>query len=202
MARYKGPRIKVSRRFGQDLGLTQNPQKVARRIQVPPGQHGRRGRRRVSEYGRQLQEKQKIRFAYGVFERQLRRYMERAQRNPTATGTEFLRLLERRLDNVVYRLGFTPTRGMARQLVTHGHVIVNNKTITVPSYGTSVGDVIRLRDKSYGIPDVKQTMGRAEYQVPVWMQKEGGAGTIRRMPEREDIDLGIDEHLVVEYYSR
>lgn len=202
MARYTGPRVRIARRFGQDLGLTQNQQKVARRIQVPPGQHGRRGRRRMSDYGRQLQEKQKIRFTYGVFERQLHQYMERAQRNPTATGTEFLRLLERRLDNVLYRLGFVPTRTMARQLVTHGHVIVNNRTVTIPSYGTTVGDIIRLREESYEIPDVKKTMGRVEYQVPAWMQKEGGAGTIRRMPERQDIDLSIDEQLVVEFYSR
>lgn len=194
--------MRVSRRFGQDLGLTQNQQKVARRIQVPPGQHGRRGRRRMSDYGRQLLEKQKIRFAYGVFERQLRRYMERAQRNRSATGTEFLRLLERRLDNVLYRFGFAPTRTMARQLVTHGHVLVNNKTITIPSYETSVGDVMTMTLKTYEIPDVKKTMERAEYHVPAWMQKTGGAGTIRRMPEREDIDPRIDEQLIVEFYSR
>lgn len=202
MARYRGPRIRMSRRFGQDLGLTQNQQKVARRIQVPPGQHGRRGRRRTSDYGRQLLEKQKIRFTYGVFERQLRRYMERAQRNRSATGTEFLRLLERRLDNVLYRLGFVPTRSMARQLVTHGHVLVNNKTVTIPSYETSVGDILSMTQKTYEIPDVKKTIERAEYQPPAWMQKTGGAGTIRRAPEREDIDPLVDEQLVVEFYSR
>ena len=202
MARYRGPRIRMARRFGQDLGLTQNQQKVARRIQVPPGQHGRRGRRRMSDYGRQLLEKQKIRFTYGVFEKQLHRYMERAQQNRSATGTEFLRLLERRLDNVLYRLGFAPTRTMARQLVTHKHVLVNNKAITIPSYETSAGDIITMTQTTYEIPDVKKTMDRAEYHVPVWMQKTGGAGTIRRIPEREDIDPGIDEQLVVEFYSR
>lgn len=202
MARYIGPKIRLSRRFGQDLGLKQNQQKVARRIQVPPGQHGRRGRRRTSDYGRQLLEKQKIRFTYGVFERQLRRYMEKAQQNRSATGTEFLRLLERRLDNVLYRFGFAPTRTMARQLVSHGHVLVNHKPITIPSYETSVGDIVTMTQKTYEIPDVKKTMERAEYKLPVWMQKTGGAGTIRRMPEREDIDAGIDEQLIVEFYSR
>ena len=128
--------------------------------------------------------------------------MERAQQNRSATGTEFLRLLERRLDNVLYRLGFAPTRTMARQLVTHKHVLVNNKAITIPSYETSAGDIITMTQTTYEIPDVKKTMDRAEYHVPVWMQKTGGAGTIRRIPEREDIDPGIDEQLVVEFYSR
>lgn len=202
MARYTGPTIKKSRRVGQDLGHKQNLQKVARRITVLPGQHGRRGTRRQSEYGQQLMEKQKVRLIYGVMERQLRRYMSEAQRNPQATGAELLRILERRLDNVIYRLGFAPTRAMARQLVTHGHIRVNDQKVDVPSYRVAVGEVITLSPKTHEIPDVRNKLMDKEYQIPGWMQKKAVAGKIRRLPERSDIDTGVDEQLVVEFYSR
>lgn len=202
MARYIGPTVKKSRRLGVDLGHKQNAQKVAKRITVPPGQHGRRGQRRQSEYGHQLAEKQKVRFAYGVLERQLSRYMGEAQRNPTATGVEFLRLLERRLDNVIYRLGFAPTRAMARQLVSHGHVRVNNKKLDRPSYRVQVGDIMTLSPAALEIPDVKKKLVDESYAPPSWMQKKAAAGTISRLPEKDDLESTVDAQLIVEYYSR
>lgn len=202
MARYIGPTVKLSRRFNQDLGHKQNAQKVARRITVSPGHQGRRKMRRSSEYGQQLTEKQKLKFTYGVLENQLRRYMVEAQRNPQATGTELLRLLERRLDNVIYRLGFAPTRAMARQLVTHGHVRVNEKTVDVPSYRVSVDEVVTLIPKAAEIIGVKAMIANKEYNPPSWMQRKAVAGKIRRLPERADIETTVDEQLIVEFYSR
>lgn len=202
MARYIGPKIKKSRRLGQDLGHKQNLQKVARRLSIIPGQHGRRGMKRQSEYGQQLAEKQKVRYTYGVQERQLRRYFTTAQRTPQATGIELLRLLERRLDNVVYRLCFAPTRALARQLVSHGHVFVDQKKITIPSYRVAIDDIITLSSRALEIPDVKASMASKERETPKWMQKVAGAGKISRLPEKEDIDVAVDEQLLVEFYSR
>lgn len=202
MARYIGPKIKKSRRLGQDLGHKQNLQKVARRLSVIPGQHGRHGAKRQSEYGQQLAEKQKVQFVYGILEHQLRRYVQQAQRTPQATGIELLRLLERRLDNVVYRIGFAPTRALARQLATHGHVLVNQKKVRVPSYRISIGDIITLSSRALEIPDVKTRIADKEYEAPKWMQKTAAAGKISRLPERADIDTTVDEQLLVEFYSR
>jgi small subunit ribosomal protein S4 len=147
-------------------------------------------------------EKQKIRYTYGVTERQLRRYMVEAQRNPNATGSECLRFLERRLDNVVYRFGFAPTRAAARQFVNHGHVLVNNKRVTISSYRVAVGDVIALSQRIYDTSEVKKLVSDETRRPPSWMQKQAGVGTIRRLPDRGDIDGVFDEHLVVEFYSR
>lgn len=202
MARYTGPKIKRSRRLGIDLGHKQNLQKVARRLSVPPGQHGRRGMRRQSEYGQQLTEKQKVQFSYGIQERQLRRYVTEAQRTPQATGIELLRLLERRLDNVVFRLGLAPTRALARQLATHGHIFVNQQKIRIPSYRVRIGDIITLSPKALEIPDVKARIANKEVEIPKWMQKTAAAGKISRLPERADIDSVVDEQLLVEFYSR
>lgn len=202
MARYTGPKMKRSRRLGLDLGQKQNLQKVARRLSVPPGQHGRRGARRQSEYGQQLTEKQKVQFSYGIQERQLRRYVTEAQRTPQATGIELLRLLERRLDNVVFRLGLAPTRALARQLATHGHIFVNQQKIRIPSYRVRIGDIITLSPKALEIPDVKARIANKEIEIPKWMQKTAAAGKISRLPERADIDSAVDEQLLVEFYSR
>lgn len=202
MARYTGPTVKKSRHFGQDLGHKQNLQKVAKRITVLPGQHGHKGQRRSSEFGQQLTEKQKLRYTYGVMERQLRGYAMRAQRNSQATGAELLRILERRLDNAVYRLGFAPTRPCARQLVNHGHVMVNGKKVDIASYQVNIGDIITLSATALEIPDIKGKIADKEYKVPGWMQKQATAGKISRLPEKSDIDLLIDEQLVVEFYSR
>lgn len=202
MARYTGPRVKKSRRAGVDLGHKQNLQKVARRISVLPGQHGRRGFRRLSEYGQQLLEKQKLRWTYGIMEKQFVRYVQEAQRNPQATGAELIRILEQRLDNILFRLGFVPTRAMGRQLVNHGHVRINGQAVGIPSYRVVPGDVITLSAKALEIPDVKKRISDASSQTPAWMQKKAAAGKILRLPERSDVDMSIDEQLIVEFYSR
>ena len=204
MGRYTGPKLRKARRVGIDLGSKQNSQKTAKRLNIVPGQHGQRFRRkkRASEYGTQLLEKQKVRFMYGVSERQLRRYIVIAQKNPQATGEELLNILERRLDNVLFRLGLAPTRNMSRQLIVHGHAQVNGRKIDRPSCQVSVGDIITLSPTAQEIPDITRCIANKEYKPPSWMQKKAIAGKIARLPTRKDIDDPIDAQLIVEYYSR
>lgn len=204
MSRYTGPKLRKARRVGIDLGSKQNAQKTAKRLNIVPGQHGQRFRRgkRTSEYGTQLLEKQKVRFMYGVSERQLRRYVALAQQNPQATGEELLNILERRLDNVLFRLGLAPTRNMSRQLIVHGHILVNGQKIDRPSCQVSVGNVITLDKTAQEIPDIVRCIANKEHKSPSWMQKKAIAGKISRLPTRKDIDDPIDEQLIVEYYSR
>jgi len=202
MARYTGPKQRLQRQVGEDLGLKSNALKVARRIGVRPGQHGTR-RRKVSDYGIQLREKQKVKYIYGVLEKQLHRLYSQASKNPLATGSMMLSLLERRLDNVMYRLGWAPTRPAARQLVAHGHLIVNNKKMDIPSYSVKVGDVIKLKDKSVKIPVVADLIKEADDKaIPAWLEKKSTIAKVQRFPEREDIAEAIEEQLIVEFYSR
>lgn len=202
VARTTGPKNKLARKFGEDLGLKTNPMKVARRLTIPPGQHGRKGKKKVSDYGRQLAEKQKVKIIYGVLEKHFRRLYEKAEKVPASTGVVLLTLLERRLDNVVYRLGFAPTRAAARQMVAHGQVQVNNKKMSIPSYTTSVGDMITLRTKAMKIPVVAELLKEAPTAIPGWLKRKAAAGSLVRYPDREEIDAGINEQLIVEYYSR
>ncbi len=202
MARHTGPKNKLQRRIGEDLGLKTNALKVAKRIRVRPGQHGHRMVRKLSNYGVQLKEKKKIQYIYGILAKQLRRLYQDASHDPTATGEALLSLLERRLDNVVYRLGFAPTRAAARQLVTHNHVLVNNKKMNIPSYRVQEKDVISLKKKALKIPAVKQTMENEGIEIPVWLERKAHIGTVKALPEREHIQERIDEQLVVEFYSR
>ncbi len=202
MARYTGPKTKLARKIGEDLGLKTNALKVARRLMVRPGQHGHRGRRKVSDYGIQLQEKQKVKFIYGILEKQLNKIYKEASKNPTATGSALLSLLERRLDNVVFRAGFAPTRFAARQLVAHGHIQVNGKKMTIPSYRVNVDDVVNLKDKSTKIPFVAELLKEEGASAAEWMKRKGAVVKIDRLPIRDDISERIDEQLVVEYYSR
>lgn len=201
MARYTGPKNKLQRQVGDNLGLKSNAAKVARRLSIRPGQHGHKGRRKISDFGNQLREKQKIKYIYGILEKQLSKLYKEAGKNPTATGAALLTLLEKRLDNVVYRLGWTATRAAARQLVGHNHVQVNGKKMTVPSYQVKVGDVITLKAKSTKIPTVAQLLTESP-SIPEWLERKGPAGKIARLPDRKDITEVIDEQLVVEYYSR
>ncbi|PIR59049.1 MAG: 30S ribosomal protein S4 [Candidatus Pacebacteria bacterium CG10_big_fil_rev_8_21_14_0_10_56_10] len=201
MARHTGPKNKLSRKVGEDLGLKTNALKVARRLNIPPGQHGMRGRRKVSDFGVQLKEKQKLKFVYGVLEKQLRRLYQEASRTRAATGAALLGLLERRLDNVVYRLGWASTRPAARQLVSHNHVSVNNRKINVPSHLVTVGDVIALKAKSANIPTVADQLQELP-TAPAWLEAKGPAGKVIRLPERDDITERIDEQLIIEFYSR
>jgi small subunit ribosomal protein S4 len=202
MARYTGPRNKLARSIGEDLGLKSNSLKITRRLSIRPGQHGAKGRRKLSDYGIQLREKQKIKYIYGILEKQLRSLYDTASKNPTATGAALLSLLERRLDNVVYRLGWAPTRAAARQLVNHGHVRVSNKKMNIPSYQVTVDDVINLTDGALKIPAVADLVKEESGQAVAWIEKKGAVAKVARLPERTDIQETIEEQLVVEYYSR
>ena len=200
MARYTGPKNRLSRREGQDLFGRGNK---LRRAQVPPGQHGPKGIRRVSDYGAQLREKQKAKRQYGLLEKQFRRYYETASHNPGNTGSTLLSLLETRLDNTVYRLGFVPTRAMARQLVGHYHILINSKLLNIPSYQVRPGDVITLCPKALAMPVVKIRLEEAaQYVPPAWLSRQNAVGKVNRVPERADIDTSINDQLIVEYYSR
>jgi len=163
-------------------------------------------RRKQSEYATQMQEKQKVKFVYGILERQFRSYYEKAIRMPGETGENLLVLVERRLDNVVYRLGFAMTRREARQLVNHGHFTVNGKKVNIPSYLVKVGDVIEVRESSRSSVKFKRFVGEDAIivNVPQWLEKEKNSlkGVVAKMPVREDIDLPIEEHLIVELYSK
>jgi small subunit ribosomal protein S4 len=201
MARHSGPKNKLARRIGEDLGLKTNALKVARRIAILPGQHGARGRRKISNYGVQLREKQKVKYIYGIMEKQLRKLYSMASKNPTATGAALLSLLERRLDNVVFRMGWAPTRASARQFVSHNHIQVNGKKMDVPSYQVKVGDVITMKSKTAKVPVVSEML-KQEVNPPEWLKVKGGAGSVAALPKRSDIQESIDEQMIVEYYSR
>jgi small subunit ribosomal protein S4 len=206
MARYRGPVGKISRRLG--IGVTEKGQRILAKRSYPPGQHGPTSRRRqVSDYGLQLLEKQKARYVYGVLERQFRRIFEKAQRFPGETGAYLFILLERRLDNVVYRLGLAATRAQARQLVTHGHVTVNGRKTNIPSYTVKVGEKIAVRPESRRRAYFKNLVDGGELgktRVPDWLRFNAAdlAGEVMSMPRREDAEQGIDEQLIVEFYSR
>lgn len=201
MARHIGPKQKLQRQIGEDLGLKTNALKTARRLATRPGQHGAKGRRKLSNYGVQLKEKQKLKYIYGILEKQLRATYEEASKNPAATGTAMLSFLERRLDNVVYRLGFAPTRAAARQLVNHDHFTVNGKKMNIPSYRVQVGDVIVMKAKTAKIPAVAESM-KEDHSVPAWLEVKASTAKISKLPVREDMVEKVDEQLIVEYYNR
>jgi small subunit ribosomal protein S4 len=206
MARYRGPVGKISRRLG--IGITEKGQRILNKRAFPPGQHGPAARRRqVSDYGLQLLEKQKARYMYGVLERQFQRIFEKAQRYPGETGTYLFILLERRLDNVVYRLGLATTRQQARQLVSHGHITVNGRKTNIPSYTVKVGEKIAVRPESRRRTYFKNLVDSGDLNrrnVPDWLRLNAAdlAGEVISMPRREDAEPGINEQLIVEYYSR
>jgi len=202
MARYSGPKNKLMRKVGVDLGLRTNSVKVAKRLNVLPGFHGRKGRRKISDFGTQLLEKQKVRIIYGVLEKQFRGYFSKAAKNPKATGAALLTLLERRLDNTVYRLGLSPTRNAARQLVAHGNVKVNDKKVTIPSYSVNKDDVITLSSTALKIPYIDEHLKNKNLGIPTWLKRQASVGKVSRLPERDDITEEINEQLIVEYYSR
>jgi len=202
MARQHGPKNKLARRAGVDLGLKTNSVKLGRRLNIPPGQHGRKGTRKVSEYGVQLREKQKVKWIYGILEKQFQRYYVKATKKHGETGATLLQLLECRLDNIVYRLGFAPTRASARQLVAHGHVTVDNKKVDRASFQIAPDMVIKISDKASKIPAVANVLEEKNKNVPKWLERQGIMGKVKTLPNREDIDSEINENLVVEYYSR
>lgn len=198
MARYKGPKDRLSRRegfdlFGKGAKLT--------RLNVPPGVHGPKGVRSYSRYGRQLREKQKVKRMYGVLEKQFIRYIKRALKSKGNTGELLLSLLERRLDNTIYRAGFAASRSAARQLVSHRHVLVNGRKVNIPSFEVKPGDIVTLTSKGLEIPQVKKAL-EEERKVPSWLEKEGAAVRVKSLPKREDITEPISEQDIVEFYSR
>lgn len=206
MARYLGPKNRLARREGVDLGFktvgSKSHASLLRRLNVPPGQHGPRRKRKMSGYGVQLREKQKVKRMYGILERQFRRYFARARKWRGNTGDMLLQFLERRLDNVLYRLGLTPTRTAARQLISHGHVLVDGKRVSIPSYLVNQDVVVTLTSKAAQIPAVKKVLDDKTYVPPEWLARQGPAGKVMRLPERSDVKEDISTQLIVEYYSR
>lgn len=199
MARYTGPKDRLSRREGVDLfgkgaKLT--------RLTVPPGVHGPRGSRRQSQYAIQLREKQKVKRMYGILEKQFRRYIKKAFKQKGNTGETLLSLLERRLDNVVYRLGFAPTRPSARQMVSHKNVYVNGKKVNIPSYEVKVSDTINLTKNAMEIPYVKKLLQDKDIKIASWLRRKGAAGKINSLPTKEDVTEPISVQDIVEFYSR
>ncbi len=201
MARYTGPRTKVSRRARQLLD--ENKAKYYDRRPYPPGQHGR-GRIRESQYQIQLREKQKLKFMYGVLEKQFRKYYKNAAKKSGITGTNLLVILESRLDNVVYRAGFASTRPQARQLVNHSHFLVNDRKVDIPSYEVRTGDVITIKERSKDILPIQHAIDTVGRSVPEWIVVNTNERTITidAMPSREQIDTEIKEQLIVELYSK
>ncbi|OGG05016.1 30S ribosomal protein S4 [Candidatus Gottesmanbacteria bacterium RBG_16_52_11] len=206
MARYTGPKNRQSRREGFDLGAQSVGSKahaqLLKRLNIPPGQHGHRGRRKISDYGLQLREKQKVKRMYGMLERQFRRFFRMAKKWKGNTGDKLMEFLERRLDNVVYRMGLAPTRALARQLVSHGHVNINGKRVTIPSYQVAVDETVSFSQKSLEIPAVKKLLDDKSLVMPEWILRKGPVGKISRLPKREDINEDINEQLIIEFYSR
>ena len=211
MARYTDSVCRQCRREGTKLFLKgdrcYNEAKCAvMKRHTPPGQHGQARARKASEYGTQLREKQKCRRAYGVLESQFRKYYDMASNMRGITGDNMLCLLERRLDNVVYRLGFAQTRREARQLTTHGHFTVNGQRVDIPSYLVKTGDVIEVREKSRASVKFKRLLGEDApvVNLPKWLTRDKNTlqGTVAAMPARDDIDFPVEEHLIVELYSK
>jgi small subunit ribosomal protein S4 len=199
MARYTGPKFKLSRRLGISLSGTGKELKRP----FPPGQHGPGQRKKLSGYGAQLQEKQKLRHMYGLGEKQFRNLFEKASHMQGKAGENFMFLLESRLDNLVFRLGFANTRAGARQLVSHGHVTVNGKKVDIASYLVSVGDVISLRERSRNLSSVKEALAN-RHHIPAYLEfnEQTMEGRYIRLPERSELPQDIDERQIVEFYSR
>ena len=200
MARYTGPAYKKSRRYG--FSTLENGKDLAKRPYAP-GQHGTGRRGKVSEYGIQLNEKQKVRFMYGLNEKQFRRLFEKASKLKGVHGENFLKLLEARLDNVVYRLGMAPTRRAARQIVNHGHILVNGSKVDIPSYEVKPGDVITVKERSLEHPVIKNAIEANTSVAPfVEFDSKKMTGKFVRYPERSELSADINESLIVEYYNR
>lgn len=207
MARYTGPTCRLSRREGTDLLLKSRARPLDSKCKIdsPPGQHGTRRQRRASDYAIQLREKQKLRRIYGVLERQFRNYYETAARKRGATGENLLKLLECRLDNVVYRMGFASTRAEARQLVGHRAILVNESVVNIPSCQVSAGDVVSVRDRARRQARIQDALAVAEqFGFPDWVEMDVSKmeGTFKSVPERQDLPPDVSEQLVVELYSK
>lgn len=200
MARYTGPKRRLSRREGIAL-FAKDAKALERKGAVPPGQHGLGRRRRLSGYGIQLREKQKAKRIFGILEKQFKRYFEEANKVRGATGLALLQTLETRLDNVVYKLGFAKSRNGARQLVTHGHIKVDEKKVNIPSFKVRVNQTVAISDKLRDNAQVKKSLEETS-TLPEWLDRKATIGKVLRIPDREEMEQSIDEQLIVEYYSR
>ncbi|GAB3827336.1 30S ribosomal protein S4 [Pontibacter rugosus] len=201
MARYTGPKSKISRRFNEEIF---GPSKALKKKSYPPGQHGRGRRKKLSEYAVQLAEKQKAKYIYGILEKQFANLFEKAHRKGGITGENLLMLLESRLDNTVYRLGIAPTRRSARQFVLHKHITVNGEIVNIPSYSLKVGDVIAVREKSKSLEAITTSLTVRNARQFTWLEWNATemAGKFIATPEREQIPEKIQEQLIVELYSK
>ena len=202
MARYTGPKHKLARREGINL-LEKDSQSLKRRLNVPPGGlKGRKMKRRMSEYGEQLREKQKAKSIYGLLEKQFKSLIQKVAEQKGETGELLISLLETRLDNVVFRLGFAKTRAMARQMVGHGHLLVNGKRLNIPSYPVKIDDVVSLSPKVQNNPQIIKLLEDKEKILLSFLERKGIAGKLVRMPKREDVQSPFDIQMIIEYYSR
>ncbi len=201
MARYIGPKSRIARRFGEAIFGADN---VLSKKNYPPGEHGNGRRRKASEYGIMLAEKQKAKYTYGVLERQFRNLFEKAARANGITGEVLLQSLEARLDNVVFRLGIAPTRAAARQLVGHKHITVDGKVVNIPSYSVKPGQIVGVREKSKSLEVISNSLGGFNHSKYPWLEWDENvrAGKLLHVPERADIPENIKEHLIVELYSK
>ena len=201
MARYTGPKSKIARKFGEPIF---GEDKVLAKRTNPPGQHGANRRRKLSEYGTQLREKQKAKYTYGVLERQFRNLFEKASSSKGVTGEVLLQLLESRLDNVVYRLGIAKTRAAARQLVLHRHITVNGKVVNIPSYSVAAGELVAVREKSKSLEVIQDSLAGFNHSKYPWIEWDESAkgGKMINVPQRDEIPENIKEQLIVELYSK
>lgn len=201
MARYIGPKTKISRKFGEAI---YGPDKYFEKKNYPPGQHGNNRRRKTSEYGVQLKEKQKVKYTYGVLEKQFRNMFEKANSQPGITGEILLILLESRLDNVVYRMGLAPTRAAARQLVSHRHITVDGSVVNIPSYSLKAGQLVGVREKSKSLESINSAMANSSVHKYSWLEwdQQSMNGKFLNAPERSEIPENIKEQLIVELYSK
>ena len=201
MARYTGPKSKIARKFGEPIF---GEDKVLAKRNYPPGQHGNNKRRKLSEYGTQLKEKQKAKYTYGELEKQFRNLFNKAARKEGVTGELLLQLLECRLDNVVYRLGIARTRAAARQLVLHRHITINGSVVNIPSYSVKPGEVVAVREKSKSLEVIEDSLAGFNHSKYPWIEWEESVkgGKMLHLPQREDIPENIKEQLIVELYSK
>lgn len=200
MGRYTGPKHRLARKEGINV-LDKTSASLQRRLNIPPGQHARKRKKRLSEYGEQLREKQKAKSTYGLMEKQFKKLFKYAENQGGETGELLVALLETRLDNLSYRLGFAGSRAGARQLVSHGHVLVNGKKVNIPSYIVKVDDIVTLSTKAQKNVVVLQAMEDKKEFLP-YVVREGASGKLTRMPKKDDLEVPFDTQLIIEYYSR
>jgi small subunit ribosomal protein S4 len=201
MAKYTGPKSRIARKFGEPIF---GPDKVLSKKNYPPGQHGNNRRKKTSEYGIQLREKQKAKYTYGVLEKQFRNMYEKAHSKPGVTGVVLLQMLESRLDNIVFRMGLSPTRAGARQLVNHKHITVDGKVVNIPSYHVRPGQVVAVREKNKSMLVINESLSGFNHSKYPWIEWNESAmsATLIHLPERQDIPENIKEQLIVELYSK